>query len=270
MSYWEKRQEKVTKAIADKSIKEIDKQLKRYYRDTMERTISDFETTYNKLIETLVDGRKPTPADLYKLDSYWKMQAQLRNEMQKLGDKEVALLSKKFEQQWIDIYNAISLPSDAAFSTISVDNAKAMINETWLTDGKNFSQRIWTNTERLIDTLNEQLTHCVITGKKPTELKRLLQERFNVSYNQANTLVRTESAHIETQAAAQRYKDYGLTRYEFLGRDEHDIGCDCKKLNGKVFYYSEMKTGVNAPPLHPNCRCAIIPVIDEVFKENKQ
>ena len=262
-NYWIDRQEKAQKARADKTIEDVEKQLKKYYSNAMKRTIADFESTFNKLLETVADGREPTPADLYKLDQYWQMQAQLKNEMQKLGDKEIALLSEEFEKEWKDIYNNTALSSDAAFSTVSVDNAKAMINASWLADGKTFSQRVWKNTEKLTETLNEQLIHCVVTGKKPTELKKLLQERFNVSYKQADTLVRTEVAHIETAAAAQRYQDYGLKRYEFLGRDEHDIGCKCKELDGKVFFYSEMKTGVNAPPIHPRCRCSIIPVIDE-------
>ena len=263
MNYWQKRQEKANKDISDKTIEDIEKQLKKYYSSAMKRTIADFEATYNKMLDAVKDGREPTPADLYKLDQYWQMQAQLKQEMQKLGDKEIELLSKKFEEQWNDIYKSSALPSDKAFRTISTGNAKQMINSAWLADGKTFSQRIWGNTERLVETLNEQLVHCVVTGKKPTELKRLLQERFNVSYNRADTLVKTEVAHIETAAAAQRYKDYGLEKYEFLGRDEHDIGCACKKLNGKQFFYSEMQIGKNAPPLHPNCRCAIIPVIED-------
>ena len=138
-----------------------------------------------------------------------------------------------------------------------------MINTSWLPDGKNFSDRVWDNTAKLTETLNEQLVHCVITGKKTTELKKLLQERFNVSYNQANTLVRTEIAHIQTQAAAQRYKDYGLEYYEFLGREGDSCGHepDCHDLNGKKFLLTEMKVGENAPPIHPNCRCCIIPVV---------
>lgn len=263
MNYWQKRQDKANKAIADKTIEDIEKQLKKYYSSAMKRTIADFEATYNKLLSAVEDGKEPTPADLYKLDQYWQMQAQLKQEMQKLGDKEVELLSKKFEEEWIGIYKGIHLPSDKAFSTFSTANAKQMINSSWLADGKTFSQRVWGNTEKLVETLNEQLVHCVVTGKKPTELKELLQERFNVSYHRADTLVKTEVAHIETAAAAQRYKDYGLEKYEYLGRDEHDIGCACKKLNGKEFLYSEMVIGKNAPPLHPNCRCAIIPVIDD-------
>ena len=90
--YWINRQDKAKKAIADKSIKDITKQLKKYYKTAMKRTISDFEETYNKLLEAVADGREPTPADLYKLDSYWKMQAQLKNELKKHEDKENAVL----------------------------------------------------------------------------------------------------------------------------------------------------------------------------------
>lgn len=264
MNYWLKRALQAQDAIADKTIEDIEKQLKKYYMDAMRRTIASFEATYNKLLATIEDGREPTPADLYKLDQYWQMQAQLKEELQKLGDKEVALLSKEFEAEWNDVYNSFALKSDNAFSTLSTGNAKQMLNTSWLADGKNFSQRIWGNTEQLAETLNEQLTYCVIMGKKPTELKRLLQERFNVSYNKADTLVKTEAAHIQTQAAAQRYKDYGLTRYEFLGREKHEkeLKCKCKELNGKIFTYGEMQAGVNAPPMHPRCRCAIIPVIE--------
>ena len=261
-NYWAKRQERIQKAIADKTIEETEKQLKKYYAQTMKSIISDFERVYDKIQLAVEDGREPTPADLYKLDQYWQMQGQLRKELQKLGDKENALLSNKFEAEWKDIYKATALPSDKAFSTISKQGAKQMINSVWLADGKTFSQRVWGNIDKLTETLNEKLIECIVSGKKPTELKRMLMERFNVSYSQANTLIRTETANIQTEAAAQRYKDYGIEKYEFLGREEHDIGCKCKELNGKVFLLSEKKAGVNAPPMHPNCRCCIIPVIE--------
>ena len=77
--------------------------------------------------------------------------------------------------------------------------------------------------------------------------------------------MRTEIAHIQTVAAAQRYKDYGIAEYEILGNDDDSCGnhgIDCHKLDGKRFKYSEMITGVNAPPFHPNCKCSIIPVIN--------
>ncbi|MBQ2408974.1 MAG: minor capsid protein [Bacilli bacterium] len=263
MNYWQKRLIRAQNAITDKTISDIQKQLKKYYIQTMNSIISDFEATYDKLLTTMEYGREATPADLYKLDRYWQMQSQLKNEMQKMGDKEIELLSKHFEKQWVGIYNSFAIVSDKAFSTVSIDNAKTMIKTSWLSDGKNFSQRIWNNVEKLTETLNENLIQCITSGKKTTELKQLLQHRFNVSYNNADTLIKTETAHIQTQASAQRYIDYGLKYYEFLADTDEKTCSKCKALDRKVFLYSEMEVGVNAPPIHPNDRCTIIPVFEK-------
>ena len=81
MGYWEERQAKTQAKLTAKTIKETEEQLKKYYRSSMERIIGQFEQTYNKVLLSIEDGREPTPADLYKLDSYWKMQGQLKNEL---------------------------------------------------------------------------------------------------------------------------------------------------------------------------------------------
>lgn len=260
--YWEKREQAAKDAITDKTIEDINNQLLKYYKNAMKRVISEFEATYDKLLATTENGREPTPADLYKLDRYWQMQSQLANEMQKLGDYETALLSKEFEKQWKEIYETTAVPSDVAFATVPTDLAHTAIKTAWAPDGKNFSKRIWDNTEKLVQTLNEKLINCVLTGKKTSDLKKELVERFNVSLSQASTLVRTETAHIQVEAAAQRYKDSGIAYYKFLGRKEHDIGCECRKLDGKIFTFAEKQTGKNCPPMHPNCRCDIRAVVD--------
>lgn len=231
----------------------------------MEQAIEDFEATYNKILLTVEDGRQPTPADLYKLDKYWQSQAQLKRELQRLGDRQISLLSKAFEENFFDVYYSIGVPGAEAFNTIDNSVAKQLINQIWCADGKTWSQRVWSNIDLLTETLNEELINCVATGKKTTQLKKALQERFDVSYSRANTLVRTEIAHIETQAAKQRYEDYGLTEYEILGNDDDSCGnsgVDCHKLHGKKFKYAEMVEGKNAPPFHPNCKCCIIPVVE--------
>ena len=204
------------------------------------------------------EGKEPSPADLYKLDKYWQAQAQMRKELQKLGERKISTLIKAFETNFFDIYYSIALPGDKAFNTIDTGIVQQLINQVWVADGKSWSQRIWDNIERLADTLNEQLIHIVATGKKNTELVNALQDRFNVSYHRANTLVRTEIAHIQTEAAKKRYQDYGVEYVEVLV-DPDNRTCElCKALMGKKF-------PVNAtPPLpvHPNERCCLVPVIN--------
>ena len=249
--------QKAQDEVSKKNIKAIEKQLKKYYGNAAKDCIREFEATYDKLLATIEAGKQPTPADLYKLDKYWQMQGQLRQEMQRLGDKQIALLSKYFETNFFEVYYSLNIEGATAFSTIDAVVAQQMINQIWVADAKSWSQRIWDNTEKLVETLNENLIYCVATGKKTTELKNLLQERFNVSYSQADSVVRTEIAHIQTQAAKKRYEDYGIQMVE-VWADEDERRCDvCGKLHQKMY-----PIGANVPiPAHPRCRCCILPVI---------
>lgn len=258
MNYWQKRNLRTQRKLSKKTEQEIEAQLAKYYRKAMFRAVSDFEATYDKLLATMEDGREPTPADLYKLDKYWQMQGQLQQELQKLGDRSMSLFQKWFIEQFYDVYESISLPSGAVYGTIDKSLARQLINSIWCSDGKSWSERIWENTQLLAETLNEELVHCVVTGKKTSELKKLLQDRFNVSYSGADRIARTEIAHIQTQAAQQRYKDYGITEVE-VWADKDERRCDvCGKLHQKRF-----PVGGHMPvPAHPNCRCTIIPVVE--------
>lgn len=256
--YWQDRQAQSQNNLTKKSIKQVEKQMKIYYATAMKRAIADFEGTYNKLLATQEAGKQFTPADLYKLDKYWEMQGQLRRELQKLGDRQISALSKIFEINFFEIYLSFGIEGKQPFSTIDVKGATQLINSIWAADGKSWSQRVWENITSLIDTLNEGLLHCVITGKKTSDLKRMLQERFQVSYSRADTLVRTELAHVQTEAAKQRYKDYGVQKVQFWA-DEDERRCpDCGKLHKKIY-----EVGEAIPlPKHPNCRCCIVPVVE--------
>lgn len=258
MSYWENRLARAQDAITQKNLKQIEKQLTKYYATTARRVIQDFESTYNKVLKAVEEGKQPIPADLYKLDSYWKMQGQLRQELQKLGEKQVVALTKAFELNFFEVYHSLNIEGLEAFSTIDRAMAQQIINSIWVADGKTYSQRIWENTERLMETLNEELINVVVAGKKTTELKNKLQERFGVSYRRADMLARTELCHIQTESAKQRYKDYGIEYVEVLV-DADARTCDkCKALIGKKFPIN----GIMPLPVHPNERCTIVPIIE--------
>lgn len=260
MGYWEDRLGKSITNLFDKNTEQARKQLIKYYKKAMEDIVGQFEKTYQHLLSSMDEGREPTPADLYNLDKYWEMQAQLKTKLQKLGDTTYKVMSDNFVNQFKSVYEGLELPFSArAFNTLSDENINQMILQIWCADGKSWSDRIWTNTDKLQQALNDNLINCVLTGKKPTELKQMLMKDFNVSFNNADTIVRTEIARIQTQAAVQRYKDYGLDEVEILA-DKDERRCDvCGKLHGKRF-----KIGANLPiPAHPRCRCSVIPVLDQ-------
>lgn len=258
MNYWARRIAKNQEKISDKTIKQINKQLQDYYGRAAEKVVSDFEAVYLKIMKAVEDGKEPTPADLYKLDKYWEAHAQMQKELEKLGNRQIKVLAKAFRENFFEVYYGIALPGDAAFNTIDTAIVEQLLNSVWVADGKTWSQRVWDNTERLAQTLNEELIHVVAAGKKDSDLKKALMERFGVSYHRAETLVRTEVAHIQSEAAKKRYEDYGIEYVEVLVDEDHRT-CDlCKALKGKKF----PTTGTPPLPVHPNERCCLVPVID--------
>lgn len=258
MAYWKDRQQAAQQILLNKSRKEIDSKLKKYYVNLSKQLIRDYEALYDQILLKQANGEQVSPATLYQLDKYWSLQAQTRKRLNKFGAFQQSLLSKIFEVFYQKSYHALAIKGLEAFSTLDDGVVKQVIDSVWAADGKSWSQRIWTNTAQLQQTLEEGLIECVAAGKKTTQLKKVLQNRFNVSYHRADTLVRTEMAHIQTEAAKQRYTDYGITQVE-VWADKDERRCDvCGKLHQKKY-----PAGANVPiPAHPNCRCCIVPVIE--------
>lgn len=256
--YWASRLARTQIRLTNKSIRAVEKQMRQYYAKTMDTVINGFESTYNKLIATVEAGHDPTPADLYKLDKYWQLQAQIRRELEKMGNRQIVALSKQFEINWFDIYYSIALDGKTAYTTLDTNAIQAILNTVWCADGKTWKERIWTNTSLLQEVLNDNLIDCVVAGKKTTQLKELLEHSFEVSYHRADALVRTELAHIQTTAAQQRYKDYGIEQVEvFVDEDERTCPI-CGKHEGD----RHSVNSVMPVPFHPRCRCCMIPVIN--------
>ena len=129
-NYWQDRIANNQLKIEAKTIKQINRQLQNYYSRAANQIIRDFESVYNKLLAQQEEGKEPTPADLYKLDKYWQAQAQMRQQLQKLGEKTISTLTKAFEVNYFDVYYGIALPGEAAFNTVDKEVVNQLINGT--------------------------------------------------------------------------------------------------------------------------------------------
>lgn len=258
MAYWQDRMTAAQQALLNKSKREIDKKLKKYYVNLSKKLIEEYVALYEKVLLKQADGEAISPATLYQMDKFWSLQAQTRARMARLGAFQQALYSKVFEVFYQSSYNSITLKGLVAFKTLDDEAVKQVLEQVWAADGKSWSQRIWNNTQLLQQTLEEGLIECVAAGKKTSQLKKVLQERFGVSYNRADVLARTELAHIQTEAARKRYEDYGIEQVE-IWADPDERTCEvCGKLHKKKY-----PVGAKVPiPAHPRCRCCIVPVVE--------
>lgn len=136
------------------------------------------------------------------------------------------------------------------------DNAKAanaIVNASF--HNATFSDRIWMYQDMLKNELSSLLQTGLIQGQNPRKLATHLRKRFGVSQNNAERLMITEMARVQTEAQKQSFERNGFEEYTFLALG---TACPiCRALDGKHFKVSKMMSGTNAPPMHPNCRCSV-------------
>lgn len=147
------------------------------------------------------------------------------------------------------------------FSKIDKNMLDSLLNERW--SGKNYSQRIWGNTDILAESLSEVLGGGLLSGQSIAKTSKQVRERFKVSQYYAERLVRTETNHFNNTADAMAYEEMGIDKYVFVATLDERTSEKCQDMDGKKFAYKDKQEGVNFPPLHPNCRSKTRGYIDE-------
>lgn len=156
----------------------------------------------------------------------------------------------EFERQAGILGKTVGDPKQSAKSIVGA----SFHNATW-------SERIWMYQAQLKDELDRLLQSAMIQGQSPTELARHLRRRFGVSQRDAERLMRTELTRVQTDAREAEFEANNFDMYQFnaLG-----TACDeCAALDEKHFKIEDMQPGKNAPPMHPNCMCAITAWMDD-------
>lgn len=137
--------------------------------------------------------------------------------------------------------------------------ANAIVNASF--HNAKFSDRIWMNQSLLKAELEKSLQTGLIQGRNARALARDIQKQFGVSKYNAERLMRTELARVQTEAQKQSFENNGFEEYEFI---TNSGCCDaCQALDGKHFKVKSMMPGDNAPPIHPNCRCSVAAYEDD-------
>lgn len=130
-----------------------------------------------------------------------------------------------------------------------------------------YSDRIWMYQDMLKAELDKLLKTGLIQGKNPRELAVHLQKRFGASREDAERLMVTELARVQTEAQKQSYLRNGFEEYTYVACGNADVCERCQALDGKHFKVRDMMPGTNAPPMHPRCHCSTAAYMDSAEYE---
>ena len=257
------------KRIYEQAYKNIDKEIASIYRNYTKET--GFDTQKLKELLTRSETQKTWEQmkrqglDKYILDNYKsrisrleQLQAQIYAKAKMIYPKEElqntmcykGVINQSYYKTMYD--TQMGTGYDFNFATLDNNMVKALLSDPW--SGKNYSKRIWDNTDILADSLSQILGGAMLSGQSIQKTSKQIRDRFDVSKYYAERLIRTETNHFNNEADAMAYEEMGLDKYVFVATLDNRTSAICQDMDGKIFDFNDREEGVNFPPLHPNCR----------------
>ena len=149
------------------------------------------------------------------------------------------------------------------FSTLDDKQISKVINKPWAVDGKNFSERIWGNRQKLVNELNTELTRNIILGQDPQKAIDAITKKMNTSKNVAGRLVMTEEAFFSSVAQKDCFSELDVEQFEVVATLDSHTSETCRDMDGKHFPMAQWEVGVTAPPFHVRCRSTTVPYFED-------
>ena len=84
---------------------------------------------------------------------------------------------------------------------------------------------------------------------------------LDISKRGATMVVRTSMTHLAARTHENVYQDLGVTQVEYVATLDGRTTLICANLDGKKY---DIDKPHPTPPMHPNCRSSVIPVIDDL------
>lgn len=111
--------------------------------------------------------------------------------------------------------------------------------------------------------IRAEIEAAVENGSSTAQLAKALREHYAFSADRAMVIARTELAMAESNGNLQAYLASGVVQKKrwILDPDPCPV-CIANAAQGEIALLQEFQGGVMTAPQHPNCRCAIAPVID--------
>lgn len=250
------------KMLNDKELKEFRWTLDEYIKHGKENGI---DKNWNKELENA-----SARVHIERLEA---MKLQVRGEIEKLYNGRESGFESYLKNLYKDQYNRtafqIAKGTGVGTNIYSLNDklVNTVIKKPWAPDGKNFSDRIWEDKDKLINTLHTEMTQAFIRGDSLEKLADKIAKKMKVSKANASRLVYTESAAYSSIARFKSYQDLGVEKYEIVATLDNRTSDICQEMDGKVFDLKDYEVGVTANPFHVRCRTTTAPYFDDTQGE---
>jgi SPP1 gp7 family putative phage head morphogenesis protein len=237
--------------LSDKEHREVLK-LYRKHRDNIKRLVAELFMRYGQ------DG-KVNVSDIQRIEQ------QMMNEIGNIAVSEIpmvaSILSTVFTLAYYRTAYMIekTIHTTFSFSLLRKEVVDEIVNFNW--SGIPFSQRIWNNTNALVNALRTELYIGIQQGESLDKIAKRIDKQFNSKAYQSQRLIRTESARVISSAQEKIYRESGVVKYLiYTATLDNRTSQICRSRDGKKWRIDDPDRPTI--PAHPNCRSCWIPAIE--------
>lgn len=246
--------------LTAKELDELKWDIQDYIRYGEENAING---TWVKQLENASARFHISRLEALKLQTQQSIEVMFGNQLDSIDSTMRGVYKSGYYHTAYEIQKGVGVGWD--FSTLDDKQISKVINKPWAVDGKNFSERIWGNRQKLVNELNNTLTQNIILGKDPQKAIDEIARKMNTSKVNAGRLVMTEKAFFSSAAQKDCFTELDVEMYEIVATLDSHTSDICRGMDGKHFKMSEWKVGETAPPFHVHCRSTTVPYFDDEF-----
>lgn len=286
--YWQDRFLGLSDRLQSETYKTLSPKIAREIKNaysTIRKDLSDFYLKYGEIqksptFKTLSDGTKViesmtaknivTTAEAYKFKRIFKLGKEFEVAIEKMYEKAESYMTAELitladftvKQVAYEVFKGIGygysfeIPPEKALMQIIKHPVV----------GENFSTRITNNTNQLAKEVNRILQSGIAQGKSISDMSDDLLQKFRTSERYTDTLIRTEINNTYNQATLATYEKLDIDTYIYDATLDNKTSRICQELDQRKFNIEDATTGVNYPPMHPNCRSTTVADIGQQYE----
>lgn len=244
-----------------------DEELNQYIiKAEQDKLATELKTLYNSTTDPVakeeLQKRIHAQAYKYRITRLEAIESKIYNAIKSSAIKELALTKKRYEDSLKAAYYrtiddvANGYDVGVSFTVLPRKAIDKALEVKW--SGKNFSERVWDNTDQLAKKAQEVIVSGLQTGRTVPQMSKDLDVLKYKGEHSATRLVRTETNYFLNQGTLKGYEDIGFTKYKFIATLDYRTSEVCQGLDRTVHNVEDAVASVNYPPMHPNCRSTTI------------
>lgn len=248
------------KMLTSKELEEFKWDINQYIQYGQENAINGM---WVKQLENASARYHISRLEALKIHTQQSLEVMFGNQLDSIDSAMREIYTSGYYHTAFEIQKGVGVGWD--FATLDDKTISKVINKPWAADGKNFSQRIWGNRQKLVNELNTELTRSIILGQDPQKAIDAIARKMNTSKSNAGRLVMTEEAFFSSAAQKDCFTELDVEQFEVVATLDSHTSDICQDMDGKHFLMSQWEVGTTAPPFHVRCRSTTIPYFDDDF-----